>query len=107
MLELSNSTYGILHYFAAVLRLSVTYLLEGTNIHLEGEFLAITDWLSSLNFRAQQDDVFVRRQKGTGQWLLEFKEFKDWLAGARRTLGCFGIRMSFCLHGSVVSEFSD
>ena len=54
----------------------------------------ILDWLSPLNFFATQADVYRRRQAGTGQWLLESQEFKDWLNGTKETLWCPGIRKS-------------
>jgi hypothetical protein len=55
---------------------------------------AIVEWLSPLNFFATQDDIFSRGQKGTGQWLLESSEFRDWFSGSRKILWCPGIRMN-------------
>jgi hypothetical protein len=37
--------------------------------------------LSRLDFKAKQKDVFAKHQEGTGRWLLEAKEFQDWLNG--------------------------
>ena len=54
---------------------------------------AIADWLSPLNFFQKQIDVLNRRHPGTGQWLLDSSEFRDWLSGAEQTLWCHGIRM--------------
>ena len=54
---------------------------------------AIADWLSPLNFWTKQNDTFDRRQEGTGKWLLDSDEFRDWLSGTGNTLWCPGIRM--------------
>lgn len=56
------------------------------------EYQSIIDWLSPLNFSSTQIDILRRRQEGTGQWLLESQEFKDWLRGEKETLWCPGIR---------------
>ncbi len=48
--------------------------------------MAIADRLS-----AQKHDIISRRQKDTGQWLLDSREFKGWLLGSDRTLFCPGI----------------
>jgi hypothetical protein len=53
----------------------------------------IVAWLSPLNFFTKQNDVFSRRQEGTGKWLLEADTFKKWLDGTDRTLWCPGLRM--------------
>ena len=52
---------------------------------------AILDWLAPINYAPQQSDFIGRRQKGTGQWLLESDEFNDWLNKKQRTLFCPGI----------------
>jgi hypothetical protein len=53
----------------------------------ERELLA---WISSLDFRAKQNDTLDQRQAGTGLWLLETDPFKRWLSGEERTLWCPG-----------------
>ena len=53
----------------------------------------IVAWLSPLNFFTKQNDVFSRRQEGTGEWLLAADTFKKWLDGTERTLWCPGLRM--------------
>ena len=68
---------------------------EGVN-HLqlaqdEKEFQSILEWLSPLEFPAQQSDYIQRRQYGTGEWLLESKEFTEWLVQPQATLICTGI----------------
>jgi hypothetical protein len=52
---------------------------------------AIMEWLSPIDFPAQQHDIITRRQKGTGQWFLDSAEFKRWLQGSEKTLFCPGI----------------
>jgi hypothetical protein len=61
------------------------------------------DWLSSLNFKATQTDIFAQQTDGTGQWFIESGEFKGWLMSAAvETLLCTGMRktLSFtiCAH---------
>ena len=55
------------------------------------EHRAITDWLSPANFSAQQSDCIMKRQEGTGQWLLHSEEYKQWLNQPGQTLFCPGI----------------
>ena len=49
------------------------------------------EWLSPIDFPAQQHDIISRRQEGTGQWFLDTPEFKRWLQGSDKTLFCPGI----------------
>ena len=53
----------------------------------------IINWISPLNFSTRQNDIFSRREEGTGKWLLEDDVFKSWLAGTERILWCPGLRM--------------
>jgi hypothetical protein len=55
------------------------------------EDIKILDWLTSIDYGPQQSDYFNRRQRGTGQWLLESKKFQDWLATSKQTLFSPGI----------------
>ncbi|KAL9629066.1 MAG: hypothetical protein Q9204_005491 [Flavoplaca sp. TL-2023a] len=48
-------------------------------------------WFSPLNFFKTQQDVFARRQEGTGQWLIESPTFQAWLSGSERILYCPGV----------------
>ena len=56
------------------------------------ERLALLEWLTPLNFPAQQSFFDSRRQKDTGQWLLQSAEFKTWMSGTRTTLLCKGMQ---------------
>jgi NACHT domain len=52
---------------------------------------AILDWLTPIDYAAQQSDFIARRQVGTGQWLLDSEEFQTWLHSDQQTLFCPGI----------------
>ena len=55
------------------------------------EHQAIVDWLTTIDYAAQQNDFISRRQEGTGQWLLDSEEFHEWLNQKQQTLFCPGI----------------
>lgn len=52
---------------------------------------AILDWLTPIDYAAQQSDFISRRQAGTGQWLLDSEKFQAWVETDRQTLFCPGI----------------
>jgi len=52
---------------------------------------AILDWLTPIDYAAQQSDFISRREGGTGQWLLESAEFHAWVETDKQTLFCPGI----------------
>ena len=52
---------------------------------------AILDWLTPVNYATRQSDFVHRRQKGTGQWLLDSAAFQAWLETENQTLFCPGI----------------
>lgn len=52
---------------------------------------AILNWLSPIDYAAQQSDFLSRRQEGTCQWLLESTEFESWLNNRNQILFCPGI----------------
>ena len=49
------------------------------------------EWLSPIDFLAQQHDIIARKEKGTGQWFLDSPKFKRWVQGSDKTLFCSGI----------------
>ncbi|KAL1599552.1 hypothetical protein SLS60_007355 [Paraconiothyrium brasiliense] len=51
----------------------------------------VLDWLSTVDYHAQQRDAICRRQEGTGQWLLTSEEHKSWLETPGSTMFCPGI----------------
>jgi Cdc6-like AAA superfamily ATPase len=55
------------------------------------QYHTMMEWLSPTDFPAQQHDIIVRRQEGTGRWFLDSLEFKKWLQGSDKTLFCPGI----------------
>ncbi|KAJ3951499.1 hypothetical protein N0V92_012088 [Colletotrichum tropicale] len=54
--------------------------------HLDENKKEILDWITPIDFAAQQVDNLERRQDGTGQWLLESAEFQTWIEEDRKTL---------------------
>ena len=59
---------------------------------LDKESMEAVDWLSPLNFRIKQNDVFRACHPGTGKWLLQSAKFHDWLYGTMKTIWCPGMR---------------
>ena len=55
------------------------------------EDLEILDWLIPTDYGSQQTDNLVRRQQGTGQWLLDSEEYQNWTTEPCKTLFCPGI----------------
>ncbi|KAJ5935902.1 hypothetical protein N7454_005200 [Penicillium verhagenii] len=51
----------------------------------------ILQWLTPADYGLQQSELLARREAGTGQWLLESKEFQEWLRESKQTLFCPGI----------------
>ncbi|KAF3809380.1 hypothetical protein GCG54_00011579 [Colletotrichum gloeosporioides] len=70
--------------------------VQSTRKHLEERDLdekkkGILDWITPIDFAAQQIDNLERRQEGTGQWLLESPEYQTWVEEDRKTLFCPGM----------------
>ncbi|KAJ5010115.1 Vegetative incompatibility protein HET-E-1 [Colletotrichum sp. SAR 10_99] len=59
--------------------------------HLDEKKQKVLDWITPIDFAAQQNDNLDRRQKGTGQWLLESPDFQTWIEEDRKTLFCPGM----------------
>jgi Cdc6-like AAA superfamily ATPase len=55
------------------------------------EHQAILDWLTPIDYAPQQSDFIARRQEGTGQWLLDSDQFREWLTQGKQTLFCPGM----------------
>ncbi|KAL5088041.1 hypothetical protein Trisim1_007209 [Trichoderma cf. simile WF8] len=51
----------------------------------------ILEWLSDSDYSRHHNDNICRRQEGTGQWLLNSKEYQDWLSTSKQKLFCPGI----------------
>ncbi|KAM4063741.1 ankyrin repeats (3 copies) domain-containing protein [Hirsutella rhossiliensis] len=43
------------------------------------ELMRVANWLTPIDYSGEQKDLIHRRQEGTGQWLLESKEFQAWV----------------------------
>lgn len=54
------------------------------------EYDAVLDWITLLNYGPQHNDFINRRHVGTGKWLLESPEFKEWIETSK-TLFCPGM----------------
>lgn len=52
----------------------------------------ILKWLSTSDAKTKQEEVLGKREKGTGMWLLETQEFKDWFDGKHKVLWGWGGR---------------
>jgi hypothetical protein len=52
---------------------------------------AALNWLSRIEFTAQQHDIIKRREAGTGQWFTTSAEFIRWEQGHDKTLFCCGM----------------
>ena len=50
----------------------------------------LCQWLSPLDFPAQQREIYSRHQHGSGQWLLQSERFKRWLESEGGVLLCPG-----------------
>ncbi|KAF7305277.1 Ankyrin repeat protein [Mycena chlorophos] len=55
------------------------------------EYDKIMDFLSPINFRQRQQEIFQARQEGTGNWFLEDTRFLEWKSGSTQVLWCSGI----------------
>ncbi|KAK0442337.1 ankyrin repeat-containing domain protein [Armillaria borealis] len=53
-------------------------------------YLKIISWISPLNFRAVQSEIYSRRVDGTGRWFLESEKFLRWVDGTESCLWCPG-----------------
>jgi len=51
----------------------------------------VLDWLSSIDFAIQHDDIRTRRQPGTGKWFLDQPQFQNWMRGESPVLFCHGV----------------
>ncbi|KAL4968453.1 uncharacterized protein BDV14DRAFT_196758 [Aspergillus stella-maris] len=57
---------------------------------LEGERQRILDWLSDINFSKFQNESKILRTEGTGNWLLDSSEYRDWKAKPGKFLWLHG-----------------
>lgn len=60
------------------------------NQQMDQESIKVLDWLSSIDCHSKQREVLSRRQEGTGEWLFESQEYRNWLDGKHKLLWCSG-----------------
>ncbi|KAL7793811.1 hypothetical protein V8C37DRAFT_409391 [Trichoderma ceciliae] len=60
-------------------------------MHHDQNTITVLDWLTTVEYGAQQSDHLRRRQQGTGKWLLDSEQFRDWLRDENQTLFCPGM----------------
>jgi Cdc6-like AAA superfamily ATPase len=79
----------------STIRQAIPTLEKGTNALQQEQKhqrnRTITDWISPIDFAAQQSDVISRREEGTGLWFVNSPKFLGWLDGSNQTLFCPGI----------------
>ncbi|KID74307.1 uncharacterized protein G6M90_00g082770 [Metarhizium brunneum] len=51
----------------------------------------ILEWITHIDYGHQYSAILKKRLEGTGQWLLDSTEFKNWLESKGETLFCSGI----------------
>lgn len=51
----------------------------------------LLNWLGDTDYISQQQDILVKRQKGTGNWFLLSEEFNKWVDNDGETMLCSGI----------------
>ncbi|KAI9777778.1 MAG: hypothetical protein M1839_008573 [Geoglossum umbratile] len=78
---------NIIDILSADVQEGVDKLLYVQHDHEHGTIL---DWLTPIDYGPLQSDLLNRRKEGTGQWLLNSKEFQMWLSTAKQTLFCPG-----------------
>lgn len=57
---------------------------------IEHREMEILSWLSSHQYSRIHHDICARRMAGTGQWLLEHREFEAWIHQSNPMLWCTG-----------------
>ncbi|KAF4968988.1 hypothetical protein FSARC_3642 [Fusarium sarcochroum] len=66
-------------------------LSDVKSLKLAQEDIDVLEWISDIDFGAQQTDTLSKWQPGTGQWLLDSDEFQKWAREKSEILLCPGI----------------
>jgi hypothetical protein len=66
-------------------------LAASTRWRWEDRARDILQWISAADYGTQQSDFFQRQQDGTGQWLLDSAEYKNWCSNDGAMLYCHGM----------------
>jgi hypothetical protein len=64
---------------------------EVLHVHHNQANEAILNWLTPTEYGPRHSDFLGRREPGTGQWLVDSKEYQTWVKSDRHTLFCPGI----------------
>lgn len=51
----------------------------------------VLDWITPTDYATNQKDIVNRREEGTGQWILQATQYRDWISHTNCTLFCPGI----------------
>ncbi|ETS82755.1 hypothetical protein PFICI_04631 [Pestalotiopsis fici W106-1] len=86
--EPANALLGIISQDVATIREHTT---RKTQLLNNKEDMEIIDWISTINYGAQQTDTLKRWHPKTNQWFLCSAEYQRWLQTHGRTLYCPGI----------------
>nr|GAT56152.1 predicted protein [Mycena chlorophos] len=55
------------------------------------DYYKILDFLSPINFRQRQQEIFQTKEDGTGNWFLQEPKFLEWKSNSDHVLWCSGI----------------
>lgn len=84
-----SSNVTVLNSFTAAHTRDTVFKLELRQDHQEQQ--EILEWLTPVDTGAQQSDFIRRRQPGSGQWLVESREYGKWKATKGEILFCHGM----------------
>lgn len=84
-----NTNIGFLNAFNG--QAARDHLIKIVRHHDDEDRKTILDWITPIDYAPRQNDFIVRRQVGTGQWLLESAEYQSWVDANKKTLFCPGI----------------
>lgn len=95
---------GVLQHSAQALSLNISLEAEKSkspeawwshyaNFNTGKERSEFLNWISQVDFEKVHDDTYAKKHEGTGAWLLQRTEFKEWLNSPRSSLlWCHGKR---------------
>ncbi|KAM0514400.1 hypothetical protein ACHAPE_006982 [Trichoderma viride] len=89
--EHMDSVKGILSDIQAELGSFRTAFDENTTRQYTQDHRNFLNSLPAVDYTLQQKDNFIKRQPGTGQWLLNSDTYRSWVDASRQTLFCPGI----------------
>jgi ankyrin repeat domain-containing protein 50 len=67
--------------------------MTNTLIFLVTERESFLNWISSIPFEQTHEDIYAKKHRGTGDWLLQTIQFREWFESTGSTLlWCYGKR---------------